>query len=88
MKSKLFLFVCICFLLTIALTLYINYRLNSETVDFSNPNFKHECDEIYGVGNWSEYGADWIDFEPGSYPPIYFNEKGISFTCFKTGTIP
>ena len=57
-------------------------------LEASKKQFEHDCNSKYGEGNWSEYGADWISFDLHNHPPIYYNDRGISYTCFKNGTMP
>ena len=52
-------------------------------------DFKDECDELYGVNNWSEYSLQYITIRYDSNLPLYTKYPDFdTITCFKTGTTP
>lgn len=57
------------------------------TLSLLTSDYVEDCNKIYGQGNWSEYGADFITFTLSSNHPVYFKD-GHSYTCFKRGTTP
>lgn len=63
-----------------------NLDIGNSTQEQIN-EFNNKCNEVYGLNNWSVYGADYTSFDPHSHPPIYFQNK-YSYTCFKTGIFP
>ena len=75
MNRKLILYLGISIIIGVLLLVGLNYHIGT-------PSFKSSCDNIYGENSWSEYGADYIDFNDNSDHPIYFN-GGHIYTCFE-----